>query len=121
MADCARVICASAELADGGDGKRFEVELRGRRVPAFAIRFKGEVHAYVNRCAHVPMELDWNAGKFFDTSGMVLVCSTHGAMYAPGSGRCVEGPCRGARLEAVAIEEKAGVVRLRLESGDGGI
>ena len=26
----------------------------------------GVVRAYLNRCAHVPVELDWVEGEFFD-------------------------------------------------------
>jgi nitrite reductase/ring-hydroxylating ferredoxin subunit len=55
----------SAELRDGEDGVDFTVT-RARRasVPAFAVRFEGRVYAYLNRCAHVPIELDWLPGRF---------------------------------------------------------
>lgn len=93
----------------------FEVERDGVRVAAFVIRFEGKVHAYLNRCAHIPMELDWQRGKFFDVFGMVLVCSTHGASYDPATGACREGPCRGGRLQPVAVEEVNGEVHLKSE------
>lgn len=104
----ARLICASGELADGGDGLRFEIEHDGETVPAFAIRHAGRVHAYLNRCAHIAMELDWNPGKFLDTDGEYLICSTHGALYAPESGACRSGPCRGAGLTALRVFEADG-------------
>ena len=88
-------LCSSDALQDGGLGLRFEVVAGGSRCPAFAIRHGGRVHAYLNRCAHVPMELDWIAGRFLDTEEGVLVCSTHGALYEPETGRCVGGPCSG--------------------------
>ena len=53
------MICASADLRDGEDGVRFTVRRGGREVPAFAIRYGGTVYAYLNRCAHVAVELDW--------------------------------------------------------------
>lgn len=108
----ARPICASSDLADGGDGVRFEVEHRAETVPAFAIRYGGRVYAYVNRCAHIAMELDWNPGKFFDTDGEYLICSTHGALYAPESGKCRGGPCRGAGLIRLDVFESDGKVFL---------
>ena len=55
----ARLICASGDLAEGGDGVRFELEWEGATAPAFAIRHGRRVHAYLNRCAHIAMELDW--------------------------------------------------------------
>jgi nitrite reductase/ring-hydroxylating ferredoxin subunit len=88
-------LCNAEALQDGGLGLRFEVVAGGSRCPAFAIRHGGRVHAYLNRCAHVPMELDWIAGRFLDTEEGVLVCSTHGALYEPETGRCVGGPCSG--------------------------
>ncbi len=98
-----RLICASADLADGGDAVRFE--LRDGR-PAFAQRWQGRVYAYVNQCAHVPVELDWNPGKMLDASGDWLSCATHGALYAPDSGECVAGPCAGRSLQALSVTEE---------------
>src|SRR5438093_600816 len=110
MADSERIICSSADLRDSGDGVRFELEMEGRREPAFAVRYRGRVYAYLNRCAHMPMELDWKPGKFFDVWGLHLICSTHGATYAPDTGRCLRGPCFEEGLVAVPVEERGGSV-----------
>ncbi len=65
----------------------------------FFVRYDGNrPFGYLNQCAHVPMELDWSEGKFFESSGLYLMCATHGAIYEPDTGKCVGGPCRGARL-----------------------
>jgi nitrite reductase/ring-hydroxylating ferredoxin subunit len=111
----ARLICASDELVEGGDGVRFEIELNGETAPAFAIRHGGRVYAYLNRCAHIAMELDWKPGKFFDADGEYLICSTHGALYAPESGACRGGPCRGAALAGLNAFEADGKVYLNLK------
>ncbi len=103
-----RLICASTDLANGGDGVRFHTT--DRRDPAFVIRYGGRLHAYANRCAHQSVELDWLPGKFFDESGLYLICATHGAMYEPESGRCVLGPCKGASLEKLHVVERGGCV-----------
>jgi nitrite reductase/ring-hydroxylating ferredoxin subunit len=114
LADGERVVvCASGALADGGDGVRFEVRRGGVTASAFAIRCEGRVYAYVNRCAHVGVELDWQPGRFFDADGMVLLCSTHGALYDPTTGACLGGPCRGGGLAPVAVEEVDGAVILK--------
>lgn len=115
MAALARLICAAGELEDSKRGVRFEVPSGRGTVPAFAIRFEGRVHAYVNRCAHVAMELDWRPGEFFDAEGLVLICSTHGALYAPDTGACLGGPCSGG-LQELAIVERAGGIYLEEES-----
>lgn len=113
LADPPRLICASASLRDGDRGVRFSVRRAGRVLPAFAIRYDGHVHAYLNQCAHVPVELDWVEGEFFDTAGLYLVCATHGATYEPDSGICVMGPCKGRRLTALAVTERDGGIYFR--------
>lgn len=110
MAAAARLICAAGELRDAGSGVRFEVELAGEPVPAFAVRYAGRVVGYLNRCTHVALELDWREGEFFDADGRDLICSAHGAVYAASSGQCLGGPCDGKPL-----------VRLRMEERDGGV
>ncbi len=108
-----RLICASSDLPDGGDGMRFDIERNGETAPAFAIRHGGRVYAYLNRCAHIAMELDWKPGKFLDADGEYLICSTHGALYAPESGACRGGPCRGAALTGLDVFEADGKVYMR--------
>ena len=114
-----RRICASGELVEGGSGLRFTVTSGGREEPAFAVRFRGRVHAFLNRCGHVPVELDWQQGEFFDSSGLYLICATHGALYAPDSGRCLGGRCNGKGLEAVPVAEDDGWIVLIEEGGQG--
>lgn len=111
MADAAPVLIThSTSLVDGGRGVRFMAELDGTARPAFAIRYQGRVHAYVNACRHQPIELDLTDGDFYDASGHYLVCSMHGALYRPDDGLCVHGPCRGARLRKLTVVEHDGGV-----------
>ncbi len=110
MAESERLICASEALVEGGSGFRFEVCRAGEPMPAFAIRFGGVVRAYINECRHQCTELDWNPGEFFDAERLYLVCATHGALYQPDSGLCVDGPCRGARLATIAVRERDGAI-----------
>lgn len=112
MADHERVICGSDELHDSGRAVRFTVKEYGEDAPAFAVRYNGKVYAYINRCAHVPVQLDWNEGDFFDYSKLYLICATHGAVYRPETGVCERGPCQGERLKRVAIEERDGHIYL---------
>jgi nitrite reductase/ring-hydroxylating ferredoxin subunit len=99
-------ICASAEVEEGGKGVRFPVTAGGEDRTGFVIRYDGRVYGYLNRCAHVPIELDWNEGDFFESSGLYLMCSTHGALYTPETGMCAGGPCRGGRLRPIEVFEK---------------
>jgi nitrite reductase/ring-hydroxylating ferredoxin subunit len=99
-------ICASGELMEGGAGLRRAAKYAGGDAVVFFVRYGGEAYGYLNRCAHVPMELDWVEGQFFESSGLYLMCATHGAIYAPDTGKCVGGPCRGGRLRPVQVDER---------------
>lgn len=103
-------LCASAQLVDSGDAHVFDLHEWGRPARAFVLRFEGRVQGFLNRCAHVPVELDWQPGRFFDDTGRWLVCAVHGAVYDPASGLCVAGPCRHRRLKPIAVEEHQGTV-----------
>ncbi len=102
-------LCNSQDLVEGGLAVPFDVNYAGQTCRAFAIRFEGQVHAYLNRCTHVAMEMDYQPDRFFDPSGRWLLCATHGAEYAPDTGECAGGPCRGG-LVKIELSEDLGVV-----------
>ena len=102
-------LCKSAALVDSGQAVSFDVVYQGRTCRAFAVRYGGQVQAYLNRCSHVAMEMDYQPDRFFDITGHWLICATHGAMYQPRTGACVGGPCRGG-LVKITLEESGGVV-----------
>lgn len=115
----------SAPLGRGLVGRIPVAAVRPARVkdpaprPAFVVRHDGVARAYLNRCAHVAVELDWPSGQFFDDSGLYLVCATHGATYRAADGRCVGGPCRGSSLVALQTRESNGKVWVALEASSG--
>lgn len=73
----------------------FDVNYAGQTCRGFAIRFQGQVYAYLNRCAHIAMEMDYQPNRFWDETGQWLMCATHGAVYDPRTGACQGGPCKG--------------------------
>ncbi len=101
-------VCEADALLDGGKGVRFPVIAYGQAATGFVVRYDGKPFAYLNRCAHVPIELDWKQGDFFESSGLYLMCATHGAVYEPDTGKCAGGPCRGGRLRPIAVSERDG-------------
>ena len=103
-------LCRSADLQDGGLAVPFDVSYAGQTCRAFAIRYRGVAHAYLNRCTHVAMEMDYQPNRFFDDSGQWLLCATHGAAYLPETGECAGGPCRGG-LVKITLTESDGMVR----------
>jgi nitrite reductase/ring-hydroxylating ferredoxin subunit len=101
-------LCNASDLVNSGEAVPFDVLYCGQTCRAFAIRYQGQAHAYLNRCAHVPMEMDYQPNRFFDSTGHWLMCATHGAIYHPHSGACRGGPCRGG-LVKIDISEMDGV------------
>jgi nitrite reductase/ring-hydroxylating ferredoxin subunit len=109
MESVAVPLCQSADLVNSGDAVPFDVYYGGRTARGFAIRFDGKAYAYLNQCAHVPMEMDYQPNRFFDSTGQYLMCATHGAIYRPQTGECRGGPCRGGLIK-IALSEQDGMV-----------
>ena len=103
-------LCPSAELVEKGDAHVFDVLHFREPARAFVLRFDGQVVGYLNRCLHVPTEMDWQPGVFLDSSKEYILCATHGAAYEPQSGRCAGGPCGRGKLTAIDVFERDGEV-----------
>ena len=101
-------------LEEGGKGFRFDVlNAAGETIPAFVVHFDYQYFAYLNKCGHIAVQLDYMPGEFFSDDGQSLICSTHGAEYAPDTGACLGGPCFGVGLEALKISENQGQLYLQ--------
>ena len=126
LVQAGHVICSASAVKDQDEGFRFMVRTSDiaskvgsvdhridETLPAFVIRYDGQAHAYLNRCAHVAMELDWQPGQFFTLDKTALICASHDAQYLPDTGECISGPCpHGATLIKLNIEEKDGKIFL---------
>jgi nitrite reductase/ring-hydroxylating ferredoxin subunit len=102
-------------LVEGGRGIRFYVHDGENTMPAFVIRYAGRVRAYINRCSHMGLQLDFTAGSFLDNEKQYIICATHGALYDPVTGACRFGPCNGTGLIALAVTERDGRIMLNGE------
>ena len=89
-------LCNSADLVNGGRAVPFDVVYAGQTCRAFAVRHQGQVP-------------DYQPDRFLDETGRWLMCATHGATYAPDTGDCVGGPCRGGLIK-ITLSEHDGVV-----------
>ncbi len=68
------------------------------------------IRVYVNRCPHLGVPLEWQPDDFVDRESGLLRCATHGALFLPGSGECVSGPCTGQYLEPVAAAVRNNII-----------
>ncbi|HYB89827.1 MAG TPA: Rieske (2Fe-2S) protein [Candidatus Binataceae bacterium] len=98
-----------------GESMKFMLPIRGTGEECFVINFGGEFHAYVNRCRHVPMAMDWIENQFFTEDGRYLRCQTHDAHYDPATGECIAGPWAacGKSLYRVPLKIERGVIYAR--------
>jgi nitrite reductase/ring-hydroxylating ferredoxin subunit len=84
-------ICGLSELARG-QSLKFLLPIREAEEECFLINYRGVFHAYINRCRHVPIAMDWVDNQFFAEEGRYLMCQTHNAYYEPDTGECIAGP-----------------------------
>lgn len=104
------VVARVGEIAPGSS-KKFLLQCKEGEVEAFVVNHDGTLHAYVNRCCHVPMTMDWIDNQFFTEDARYVQCATHGALYEPDSGECVSGPPIGQCLTRVPLTIRDGVVQ----------
>lgn len=88
----------------------FEVE--GHSI--FVVNKDGNYFAYLNRCPHLGVELNWNEHVFLDVEKVFVQCSTHGALFNIDNGLCVAGPCLGQSLQRIALSNDNGVLSVEL-------
>ncbi len=96
------------ELAEG-EAKGFEVGENSYLL----VRRNGELFAYINRCPHRGVRLEWQPDQFLDYEKQFIQCSTHGALFTIETGLCVAGPCPGKRLESIPVKVEAGRVLIQ--------
>lgn len=104
-------VCRSEDLLERGKGLQWELLYCGMPQRAFVLRVDGVPRAYLNRCAHVPVELDWQPDEFLDSERRHIVCAVHGATYSAHTGACLYGRCGRAGLVAVSVAEQGGELR----------
>ena len=103
-------------VADLATTAAFEFRIGGGDWPfrGFVVRWRGGLHAYRNRCPHRGDPLNWLPDAFFSADGESLVCASHGAVFDPGSGVCLAGPCAGKALESLEVREEGDEIHVRL-------
>jgi nitrite reductase/ring-hydroxylating ferredoxin subunit len=90
--------------------------------PIVVTRQAGKYYVYVNRCPHQGARLDFEPRQFLDPSLRYLICGKHGALFDIPTGYCIDGPCKGERLEpveAVIDEGDICIKGVRLVEEDG--
>ncbi|MBI4725166.1 MAG: Rieske 2Fe-2S domain-containing protein [Rhodomicrobium sp.] len=69
----------------------------------FVVNWDKQFFAYVNRCPHERVNLDWERNQFLEQGSKRIMCGKHGSLFDLTTGKCVEGRCVGESLEPVSI------------------
>jgi nitrite reductase/ring-hydroxylating ferredoxin subunit len=100
----ARQLVATVGELNHGASKKFRIHRGDFESEALLINYQGDLFAYVNRCPHVGISLDWVDNQFFTVDRRYLMCANHGAVFEPVTGECIWGPCAGGALQKLGIE-----------------
>ncbi len=104
-----KVVARTDELLHGTT-KKFRLRCQGSTLEALLVNYEGSLFAYVNRCCHIPISMDWVDNQFFTEERRYLICANHGATYEPTTGECIWGPCFGAFLQGIPLKVSGGRV-----------
>ncbi len=101
---------ARADELSHGTTKKFQLRCQGNTIEALLVNYEGNIFAYVNRCRHIALSLDWVDNQFFTEDKRYIICANHGATYEPTTGECIWGPCFGESLQRVLLEVNRGKI-----------
>jgi nitrite reductase/ring-hydroxylating ferredoxin subunit len=109
--DTTRVLCSLSELDETGS-RGFTVGEGDWPLRGFIVRTANGIAAYVNTCPHAGHPLNFRPNKFLTPDRNLIMCASHGALFARDNGLCIAGPCPGQALTPVPIELLGGYVLL---------
>ena len=92
-------LCSLESIPDGS-ARGFELDAD---TPVLVVRQGDRAWAYINRCPHVGVQLNWTPDQFMSMDNAFLQCSMHGAQFRIEDGFCIYGPCIGRSLQALPL------------------
>lgn len=95
------------ELDDPG-ARGFTITVDGEPVEGFVVRHGTAVHAYLNRCPHARLPLEWQTDRFLDDAGNYIFCANHAALFRIEDGYCIAGPCAQKSLTRLPVAVREG-------------
>jgi nitrite reductase/ring-hydroxylating ferredoxin subunit len=107
-------LCRLDEVPDGGAREVAFGEGRDA-YRVLLLRRGGMVWGYRNVCPHFSLPLNYEPQGFLTEAGETITCAHHGATYRFEDGRCLDGPCTGAALDALPVRNFSG--RLHVDGG----
>jgi nitrite reductase/ring-hydroxylating ferredoxin subunit len=107
--DTTRALCSLADLEHTGS-RGFTVGEGDWPLRGFVVKTTSGIAAYVNYCPHAGHPLNMRPDRFLTPDGNLILCGSHGALFARDNGLCIAGPCQGQSLTPVPTEVMSGYV-----------
>lgn len=85
------VLCRLDDLADPGS-RGFSWRQGEALFNGFIVRRGDQVFGYVDQCPHAGFPLAMVEDRYLTRDGRTIICTVHGALFEPDSGRCIAGP-----------------------------
>jgi len=101
-------LCTLDSIPDG-TARGFSLD---EDTPILVVRQSDKAYAYINRCPHIGVQLNWLPDEFMSLDGAYLQCSLHGAQFRIEDGFCLHGPCLGRFLEPLPIRTVQGRISI---------
>ena len=109
--DLARVIGRLDDIPDPG-ARAFTAGGGDWPLKGFVVRRGAVAFAYLNRCPHRGHPLNWHPERFLTPDDRLIICASHGAVFAIEDGACMGGPCRGNGLIRLELRFEHGYLML---------
>jgi nitrite reductase/ring-hydroxylating ferredoxin subunit len=99
-------LCNEADVAEGRT-RGFDPLDTGTDT-VFLVRWQGRLHAWRNACPHIAgAPMAWKRDAYMNAAGTHVACHAHGALFEPGTGLCIQGPCEGRSMGRLALRVDA--------------
>jgi nitrite reductase/ring-hydroxylating ferredoxin subunit len=115
-----KIRVCTVDQIPAGSARGFEIATdRGKR-SVVVVSYQGSYVAYINSCPHTGVSLDWMPDQFLDSSGTLLQCATHGALFRIEDGLCIYGPCLDRSLTTLPTTVEGSDLYLLVQTPDQG-
>ena len=74
------LVVAQASDIPQGTSRKFQLACGHKTLDGFVINFKGRFYAYINRCCHIPVPLDWTGVPYLP---VVKISESRGQPWRP--------------------------------------
>jgi nitrite reductase/ring-hydroxylating ferredoxin subunit len=107
----ADVALCALDVIGAESARNFVLQIGDAFFHGFVVRRGDQVFGYVDRCPHQGLPLTQKLDDYLTPDQTLIHCAWHGALFRVEDGRCIGGPCMGARLSPWPVKVENGIIR----------